>query len=211
MPYSENRATLDGLLTPVCTSTLYMEDLDYNQIQPNQLHDVADDTVVPNGAENRANHDNENVVHIVNRSEWTKEQKHKIVEIGTEERRRGKGLMRRVKQRWDAEYPADPRTAQNLIDNAKRFKKEGWGRPVDNQDEVEVEPQIDDTRTSLEWTTEMKILLMILDQEERANGRGFMKSVKDRWDINTMDTNWQVVKNFGTMLLNSRKTQSGKS
>ena len=86
--------------------------------------------------------------------------------------------MRRVKQRWDATYQTDPRTAQNLIDNAKRFKKEDWGTPVNiSQDEVEeqVQPQIDDTRTSLEWTTEMKIVLMILDQEERAKGRGFMK------------------------------------
>ena len=69
--------------------------------------------------------------------------------------------MRRVKQRWDATYPTDPRTAQNLIDNVKRFKKEGWGTPVNiSQDEVEkqVQPQTDDTRTSLEWTTEMKII-----------------------------------------------------
>ena len=65
-----------------------------------------------------------------------------------------------------------------MIDNAKRFKKKGWGTPVNiSQDEVEeqVQPETDDTRTSLEWTTEMKIVLMILDQEERATGRGFMK------------------------------------
>ena len=186
MPYPENRATLDGLLIPVCRSKLFMEDLDYNQTQPNQQHDVADDIVAPNGAENRANHDNENMVHIMNRSEWTKEQKHRIVKIDTEERRKGKGFMRRVKQRWDATYPTDPRTAQNLIDNAKRFKKEGWGTPVNiSQDEVEeqVQPQTDDTRTSLEWTTQMKIVLMILDQEELAKSRGFMKRVKDRWDL----------------------------
>ena len=29
----------------------------------------------------------------------------------------------------------------------------------------------------------MKIVLMILDQEERTKGRGFMKQVKDRWDV----------------------------
>ena len=29
----------------------------------------------------------------------------------------------------------------------------------------------------------MKIVLMILDQEELAKGRGFMKRVKDRWDV----------------------------
>ena len=186
MPYPENRATLDGLLIPVCRSKLFMGDLDYNQTQPNQEHDVADDIVVPNGAENRANHDNENMVHIVNRREWTEEQNHRIVKIDTEERTKGKGFMRRVKQQWDATYPTDPRTAQNLIDNAKRFKKEGWGTSVNiSQDEVEeqVQPQTDDTRTSLEWTTEMKIVLMILDQEKRAKGRGFMKRVKDRWDV----------------------------
>ena len=68
----------------------------------------------------------------------------------------------------------------------EQHKKEGWGTPVNiSQDEVEeqVQPQTDDTRTSLEWTTEMKIVLMILDQEERAKGRGFMKQVKDRWDV----------------------------
>ena len=65
MPYPENQATLDGLLIPVCRSKLFMEDLDYNQTQPNQQHDVADDIVVPNCAENRANHDNENMVHIL--------------------------------------------------------------------------------------------------------------------------------------------------
>ena len=75
---------------------------------------------------------------------------------------------------------------KNLIDNAKRFKKEGWGTPANiSQDEVEeqVQPQTDDTRTSPEWMTEMKIVLMILDQEERAKGKGFMKRVIDRWDV----------------------------
>ena len=49
--------------------------------------------------------------------------------------------------------------------------------------EEQVQPQTDDTRTSLEWMTEMKIVLMILDQEECEKGRGFMKQVKDRWDV----------------------------
>ena len=49
--------------------------------------------------------------------------------------------------------------------------------------EEQVQSQTDDTRTSLEWTTEMKIVLMILDREERTKGRGFMKRVKDRWDV----------------------------
>ena len=92
--------------------------------------------------------------------------------------------MRRVKERWDAEYPGIARTAQNLIDNARQFKKEKWRRPVerDNRDEVEVQQQMNNNRTSLEWATEMKIVLVTLDQEERAKGRGFMTRVGDRWD-----------------------------
>ena len=33
--------------------------------------------------------------------------------------------MKRVNPRWDMEYSASRRTAQNLIDNARRFKQEG--------------------------------------------------------------------------------------
>ena len=200
MPYPENRATLDGLLIPVYKSKPFMDDLDNNQFQPNQLHDVADDTVVPNDAENRANHDNNNIVHLMNNREWTNEQKHRIVEINMLERRRGKNFMRRVKERWDAEYPGIARTAQNLIDDVRRFKKEGWGRPVetDNRDEVEVQQQMNNNRTSLEWTTEMKIVLVTLDQEERAKGRGFMKRVKNIWDAKYPEyqsASWQKLRN----------------
>ena len=64
------------------------------------------------GAENRENHDNDNIVHIMNNHEWTEEQKRKLVEIDTQERRRGKNFMKRVKARWDTEYPASRRTAK---------------------------------------------------------------------------------------------------
>ena len=49
------------------------------------------------GAENRANHDNDDIVHIMNNREWTEEQKRKLVEIDTQERRRGKKFKKRVK------------------------------------------------------------------------------------------------------------------
>ena len=39
--------------------------------------------------------------------------------------RRGKNFMKTEKARWDTEYTARRRTAQKLIDNAIRFKKEG--------------------------------------------------------------------------------------
>ena len=35
----------------------YMEDLDNNQFQPNQRHDIAGNIVTQTGAENRPNHD----------------------------------------------------------------------------------------------------------------------------------------------------------
>ena len=33
-----------------------------------------------------------------------------------------------------------------------------------------------------EWSTEMEISLIIIDDEERHKGRGFMKQVKERWN-----------------------------
>ena len=33
-----------------------------------------------------------------------------------------------------------------------------------------------------EWNTEMKISLIIIDEEERHKGREFMKRVKEKWD-----------------------------
>ena len=36
---------------------------------------------------------------------------------------------------------------------------------------------------SIERTTEMKIVLVMLDEDERAKSRGLMKRVKDRWGV----------------------------
>ena len=63
----------------------------------------------------------------MNNCEWTEEQKHKIVKIDHKERLRGRNFMKGIKSRWDSEFPESRRTAQNLVDNTRRFKKEGWG------------------------------------------------------------------------------------
>ena len=78
---------------------------------------------------------------IVNNREWIEEQKRKLVQIDRQERRRGKNFMKRLKARWDTEYPTSRRAVQNLIDNTRRFKKEGWGRPaqLENREESEVQ------------------------------------------------------------------------
>ena len=45
--------------------------------------------------------------------------------IDEEERKNGKGFMKRMKDRWDAMYPTlQSASKQKLRDNASRFKKE---------------------------------------------------------------------------------------
>ena len=53
------------------------------------------------GAECRPNHENDDIIHVMNNSEWTEEQKRKLVEIDRQERRRGKNFMERGKTRWN--------------------------------------------------------------------------------------------------------------
>ena len=76
---------------PCIEYNCFMGDLDNNQFQPN-IHDFSNNTVVPSGADREANHDNNNRLCITNNCEWTDEQKHRIVEIDTYKRRRGKTL-----------------------------------------------------------------------------------------------------------------------
>ena len=85
-----------------------------------------------------------------------------------------------VKARWEAEYLGITRTAQNLIDSAKRFRKEGWGGPVVTEDATQADQTGEVERKRLDWTTEMKISLVTIDDEKRRKGRGFTKRVKER-------------------------------
>ena len=76
-----------------------MGDIDQNQFQPQQTHDVANETVVEKvDAENIASQLHNNDVHIMNKGEWTNEEKLKIVQINREERQRGKNFMKRIKR-----------------------------------------------------------------------------------------------------------------
>ena len=76
---------------------LFRGDLDDIQFQP-ILQNIADDTVVPLGSDNQANLEN-NRVRITNNHEWSEEQKHRIVEIDHQERRKGKNFMKCIKRR----------------------------------------------------------------------------------------------------------------
>ena len=46
------------------------------------------------------------------------------IQINREERQKGKKFMKKIKQRWDIEFLQKKRTTQNLVDNARRFRKE---------------------------------------------------------------------------------------
>ena len=63
---------------------------------------------------------------------------------------------------------------QNLVDDTRRFEKEilrpGGGANKQAQKHTD-------------WITEMKIKLVKIDDEERRKGRGFMKRIKETWDL----------------------------
>ena len=145
----------------------------------NKIHDVADETVAEQvDAENIASQSHNNNVHIMNKGEWTNEEKLKIVQIYSEERQKGKNFMKRIKQRRVIEFPQKKRTVQNLVDNARRFEKESLEPGVG----VNIQAQ-----NNINWTTEMKIKLVKIDDEERSKGRGFMKRVQERWDLKFLE------------------------
>ena len=165
---------------PVRCKLLFMGDLDDIQFQPIS-QDIADDTVAPLYADNQANLEN-NRVRIRNNREWSEEQKHRIVEIEHQDRKKGKNFMKYIKRRWDLEFPESKRTAQNLFENAKRFKEEGWRNIAKLEEPMAEQAPPKNSNKQFNWTTKMKIDVVIMNKEERAKVRGFMKRVKGRWD-----------------------------
>ena len=135
-----------------------MEDLDYNyQNQPNFTLGITDRTVAQlTDAGSIADRVQSNKSHTMNVRDWTDEEKKRVVEIDREERMKGKNFMRRIKERWHREYSEKRRTAQNLIDNAERFAKEGWGTVQGYPFNKEAQER-DTQPKSVEWTTEMKV------------------------------------------------------
>ena len=163
---------------PLRRKLLFMGDLDDIQFLP-ILQDIADDTVVLLGADNQADLENKRV-RIMNNREWSEEQKHRRVEIDYQERRKGRNFMKRIKRRWDLEFPELKRTAQNLVDNARRFKKEGWGNMAEREEPMAEQATLENNNKQLNWTTEKKINVVMMEKEERAKGKGFMKRIKER-------------------------------
>ena len=108
-----------------------MRDTDQYQFQNQKIHDIADETVAEQvDAENIASQLRNNNVNIMNKGEWTNKEKLKIVKINREERQKCKNVVKRIKRRWDTEFPQKKRTAQNFVGNARRFEKESLGLGV---------------------------------------------------------------------------------
>lgn len=68
-----------------------------------------------NESENNTRNDNE---------DWTLEMKVNLIKIDRDERKKGRGFMKRIKEAWDKENDNSLLTAQCLRDNATRFKKD---------------------------------------------------------------------------------------
>ena len=154
-----------------------MGDIDQdNQFQPNQMHDDANINVaLRSRAENKADHEDSRTCHTRS-TEWTDKEKQRLIQLDREERLKGKGFIKRINPRWDQEFPSKKKTAQNLVDNARRFKLAASANGRSDQQEGVVATR------KIQWTTHMKVHLIVIDQEERQKGRGFMKRVKERWD-----------------------------
>ena len=76
--------------------------------------------------------------------------------------------------------------------NASRFEEEGWGGEM-------IRIQTIKMKTNTEQNTEMKINLIVIDEEEQKKGRGFMKQVKEDKMPNTQNTQESAWKSLETM------------
>ena len=77
--------------------------------------------------------------------------------------------MKRIKEHWDKEFPNNKRTAQNLIDNAKMFTKEGW---LEEREHPQQLNDKDETSGNIERTMDIKVNLLLIDEEERKMEKG---------------------------------------
>ena len=91
----------------------FMRDTDQNNpCQPNQISDADTNVELLNRTDNAADHASNQTHHISHR-EWTDQEKRRVVKLNKEERSKGSGFMKRIKEPWDKEFPNNKRTAQN--------------------------------------------------------------------------------------------------
>ena len=88
---SREPGSLGWTVIPVRRKLLFIGELDDIKFQ-SISQDIPDDTVIPLGAENQGNVEN-NRVHITNNREWSKRRKHRIMDIDI--KKEGKGRISR--------------------------------------------------------------------------------------------------------------------
>lgn len=89
--------------------------------------------------------------------------------------------MERLKKRWDEEFPEKTHyTAKGLGSNKSRFKKKRK-RKQDSQNPPQAikKPNI---KEKIKWVNEKKVKLVLLDEQARNRGIGFMGRLKRAWD-----------------------------
>ena len=159
-----------------------MGDLDYNQFQPNDGTNNTSRAFQTIKVAKQCQADSNEEAHKRHHSStYTDDEKKWLVKAEEEERKRGRGFMERLKKRWDEQYPEKHKVSkQNLRDNAVRFKRE---MNINMQGRQNNTNNSDDTSAGhAEWTNEMKINLLTIEERERSRGRGFMKRMKEAWD-----------------------------
>ena len=87
------------------------------------MHDDADINVALRGrAENKADHEDSRTCHTRS-TEWTDEEKQRLMQLDGEERLKEKGFMKRIKIRWDQEFPSKKKTASLLFSSEEYYEQ----------------------------------------------------------------------------------------
>ena len=59
----------------------------------------------------------------------------------------------------------------------------------------------------MDWNFEKKMKLVKIDDEERGKGRGFVKRVREKWDLDSLDVQLLVYITLETMYLVFKKNR----
>ena len=106
--------------------------------------------------------------------------------------------MKRIKQRLDIEFPQKKKELQNLVDNARQSERESLG-PEEDANLL--------AQRNMDWNFEKKMKLVKIDDEERGKGRGFVKRVREKWDLDSLDVQLLVYITLETMYLVFKKNR----
>ena len=105
---------------------------------------------------------------------YANDEKRWLVTTPDEEQSKGTGFMLRLKWRWHEQYLEKNRVSkQKLRDNTARFKKEFEMNVGSEKTQIEIEDDATLNNTN-NWTTEMKLNLLEIEERERNQSLGFM-------------------------------------